>query len=513
MWTMKLEQLAAHCGGELRPGTSALPHVVTGVCTDSRALAAGQLFVPLKGERFDGHDFLPTALSVGGAVVLVHRSFEALHKDNLFTAAALVVDDTLAAFRRLAAAMRHGCLSGHAPKVLAVGGSNGKTTTKEMIVSLLGGRSEGLLATRKSENGYVGIPKTLCSDDMGPKISQLVLEVGIDDVGSMAEHVSLVQPDVTLLTSLSHEHLEGLGSLDQVVREELVLMDGPWVRIWQLADERILQEALPRLRWGDWCVVPLDARSPNNVAHLRAALIKGCGVLTYQVETSADLSQRVELVMTLPALAKGYATSMEPLRGVLSLALPGRHNAANLALAMAASMVMVGVDGTDHHVVAQLTQNFGSFKPPELRSNLEHFADGSVMLVDCYNANPASVRASLESLHAEAFQSHEKIVFLGDMLDLGAESERLHDDLIFDLESMPKCQLYLYGHAMYPVYIKCRQQGLHAGLFHLRREDALEQWLQSLPPKKGPVFVLVKGSRGMAMERLLPGLRAHLEQT
>ena len=528
MWPLKSAVLAGQLGGRLVAGGAPPPDSINGLTTDSRAMATGKLFVPLKGDTFDGLDFVPKVLESAGCCALVSATwFEAAASGRSapWPGACIVVDDVVAAFRRLAAAFRKGSGAGPAPRVLAVGGSNGKTTTKEMIVAMLGGRSATLVATEKSENGFVGIPKTLCGPEMTSAVQEIVLEVGIDEVGSMAQHLELVRPDIALLTSLSHEHLQGLGSLENVVREELVLMEGPWLRIWQLGDGLICGKGLELLRSGDWCVVPLGAEHRSNAGLLRQAAQRGCGLVTFRCEVLDDLSQIVGLTVSAPP-GDVLPTRVEPVPVSLELTLPGRHNGANAALAFAAALAMrqkvtaggvsssaEGLAPALSRLCADLVAGFRSFVPPDLRSQLDRFADGSALLADCYNANPASVRASLDALHAQSYSSHSKLVFLGDMLDLGSESSRLHEELIFDLESMPNCQLYLYGEAMYPVFIKLKEHGFRGQLSHLPRERAPEQWLTDLPPRGCPVFALVKGSRGMAMERLLPGLRRYLEQT
>jgi UDP-N-acetylmuramoyl-tripeptide--D-alanyl-D-alanine ligase len=381
-----------------------------------------------------------------------------------------------------------------------VGGSNGKTTTKEMLVALLGGSREGLVATRKSENGFVGIPKTLCGAAMRRGVTEVVLEVGIDEPGSMAQHIAIAPPDVALLTSLSHEHLQGLGSLEKVIDEEMVLMDGPWVRVWQCSDGLIAAAARKQLRQGDWVVMPNE---------MDFALPMGVHAVEYTTMVAADLSQTVSLSVAACSAGTTFFAKAD-----LNLALPGRHNAANAALAFAAAWALRGpaANETPADFAVSLARSFKNFAPPELRSHLELFTDGSALLVDCYNSNPASLRASLESVLSPAFQGHTKILFLGDMLDLGDQSAALHDDLISDLESMPNCQLYLYGEAMYAVFSKLQNIGGNGTLGHLHRAEDPAQWIAALPRRQGPVFVLVKGSRGMAMERLVPGLRKHMQQ-
>lgn len=532
MWPMSIKELARVIGADIL-GQGAADAVISCVATDSRKVGSGELFVPLRGETFDALDFVPQVVRVAGCWVLVPREW-LLARGTIETLDArgrkkfcpsspdleggcyLVVDQVVPAFRKLAAHMRGASGPQDNPAVIAVGGSNGKTTTKEMIVAMLGGVSPELVSTYKSENGFIGIPKTLCARAMTAQVRRLVLEVGIDEIGSMAQHLEIVKPDVALLTSLSHEHLEGLGNFANVVKEEMVLMQGPWVRVWQAVDPAIAENMAALIRSGDWIVTP----SGNVEVFGSAATVPaGCVVLSYGVTTEKDLTQAVEI----SAFISGpQAERSELFRTQLRLALPGLHNAANCALAFAATLALLSVERKVQKAafvswmslaVAQIVHNFVRFVPPEMRSNLENFPDGSVLLADCYNSNPASLRASLETARHPQFSEHQKFLFLGDMLDLGSSSQALHDDLIFELESMANCQLYLYGEAMYSVYIKLRDRGHLAGLFHLGRQQSPDQWHAGLKHIGRPVFVLVKGSRGMAMERLLPGVREFLRQT
>jgi UDP-N-acetylmuramyl pentapeptide synthase len=539
MWPKSIKEISQIIGADIvGPGNVAAQ--ISCVATDSRRVGADDLFVPLKGDVYDALDFVSQVVKVPGCWVLVPRqwllgkgSIEAdaggktifrSADQELKNGCYLVVDDVVSAFRKLAADMRGVPGTQGSPVVVAVGGSNGKTTTKEMVVAMLGGPSTEMVSTYKSENGFIGIPKTLCSRSMTAQVRRLVLEVGIDEVGSMAQHLEIVRPDVALLTSLSHEHLEGLGNFANVVTEEMVLMEGPWVRIWQCTDPVIAETMASKVRAGDWVVVGSDGRKNEDaVLGISPASASsppvGSVMVTYAVDTERDLSQSIELVVSL---IDKSARALELVRTSLKLSLPGKHNAANCALGFAAALAFVAVERRSQasdfsrwmpEAAQQISRNFVKFVPPEMRSNLENFSGGSVLLSDCYNSNPASLRASLETARLQQFSDHQKLLFLGDMLDLGASSQSLHDDLIFELESMANCQLYLYGEAMYSVYIKLINRGRSSGLFHLDRQQALDQWLAELRHDGRPVFALVKGSRGMAMERLLPGVREFLGQT
>jgi UDP-N-acetylmuramyl pentapeptide synthase len=309
MWPRSIKELSQIIGAEI-VGTGDKDAQISCVATDSRKVGSGDLFVPLKGDVYDALDFVNQVAKVSGCWVLVPRQW-LLSKGSIAAAAGgkatfrspdqdlnngcyLVVDDVVSAFRMLAANMRGVPKTEGSPVVLAVGGSNGKTTTKEMVVAMLGGPAAEMVSTYKSENGFIGIPKTLCTRSMTAQVRRLVLEVGIDEVGSMAQHLEIVRPDVALLTSLSHEHLEGLGSFANVVAEEMVLMDGPWVRIWQGADPVIAENMASKVRAGDWLVVPSEVSSKDV-----APSPLGCLMVSYAVETERDLSQSIELAVSL----------------------------------------------------------------------------------------------------------------------------------------------------------------------------------------------------------------------
>jgi UDP-N-acetylmuramyl pentapeptide synthase len=186
--------------------------------TDSRKIAAHSIFVAVRGERFDGHAFIEQAIAAGATGILAkaqtiaERGYERQFPKVFFAG----VTDVQAAFRRLAQAWR----AQTKIPVIAVAGSNGKTTTKELLAAILEGRFHSVLKTTGSENGYLGIPITLLR--LRSSHQAAVIEVGIDDVGAMTEHIDLVRPTHTVLTVIGPEHLEKLGTLETVAREELL---------------------------------------------------------------------------------------------------------------------------------------------------------------------------------------------------------------------------------------------------------------------------------------------------
>jgi UDP-N-acetylmuramyl pentapeptide synthase len=570
MWPLLLKDLASLLEADLDPsGLSAHgEREFCGVCTDSRSLVPGQIFFALPGDRFDGHDFIDNVIRTPGTPCVVRRDwYQSWSKGNsdLPESPFFLVDDTVAALRQLALAFR--LRMGRRP-VVAVGGSNGKTTTKEMLVCMLGGLDSGIVATQKSENGFVGIPKTLCSKHLTASARGAVVEVGIDAVGAMAHHVQTVQPSIALLTSLSEEHLEGLNDFETVVCEELTLLIGrgaqmpaPPVRIWQCADPEIRQACGEHLAPADVVVIPARDVGLAEVGSLNL-LSRAGAVVSYSAVPLSDLSSDVDLSLFVPAhlgCARGACGSSvigEPIWSArVHVPMAGLHHAANAALAFASALVfeavvlmgsrnvpysgdirswteVLQVRDPDESIsasstsdcewgcvpvelFAEISERFRRFSPPELRSTVEHFGVGRSLLIDCYNANPGSMRASLELLSTEGFKKTHKIVFLADMLDLGQASADRHRELISVLASMPESQLYLYGKEMYSVFMELsgatseqEWASLHReGLHHLDSEADPTQWLESLVLPDGPVVILLKGSRGMKLERLVPGLR------
>jgi UDP-N-acetylmuramoyl-tripeptide--D-alanyl-D-alanine ligase len=349
------------------------------VVTDSRALCAGQTFLALKGETFDGHAFVPEALGRGAACLIVRDGFQmpALAASTRPVAAVAVADTTRAlADLGRAARARVTC------PVIGITGSCGKTTVKEMVGQILGRRLRGKRPP-KSFNNQIGVPLTLLAAD---EDDQFVLcELGTNAPGEIAHLASIARPTIGVVTCCEPVHLEGLGSVDGVAEEKAALVD-----------------ALP-----EGGVAVLNADDPRV-----AAMTKRCRGRTVTVGFSEEAHLMAEdLIQTEQGL------NFTCTGGVgFELPLLGRHNAV-LALAAAAAAWELGV------ALDESAEALRNFQPPPMRLQVEE-TGGVVLINDAYNANPASMRAALELV--ALWPDRRKIFYCGAMRELGAFGPEAH---------------------------------------------------------------------------------------
>jgi UDP-N-acetylmuramoyl-tripeptide--D-alanyl-D-alanine ligase len=348
------------------------------VCTNSRELVSGSLFIALRGERFDGHDFLAGAAVAGAVAALVEKPpATALPGVHL-----LIVPDTYAALGDLARFVRRQ-LRG---SVIAVAGSNGKTGTKLLIDAALRGKLRGS-ASPKSFNNHVGVPLTILPAD--PMQDYLVLEIGTNHPGEVAALADISRPDIAVITNAGAEHLEGLGDLDGVRRENASIITG------MNADGLLVVN-------GDDSAL-LDAIS----SHVGQTI-------TFGFKTSNDL-----FAADVRCDEAGVRFKLNGRREAF-IPLLGAHTACN---ALAAIAVARRLGLSDNDILAGLARATG----PDMRLQLQRFGPVTV-LNDAYNANPNSMRAALETL-ATLATADRRVAVLGDMLELGPTSEQFHRDL------------------------------------------------------------------------------------
>lgn len=363
-------ELAARLGGE-QVGPDA---TVTGASIDTRTLSPGQLYVPIVAER-DGHEFISTALERGAPAYLTAR--------EPIGATAIVVADTAASLLRLGLVARDRMHGG----VIGITGSVGKTTTKDLLRGCLASTFE-VSASERSFNNELGLPLTLLNapDD----VEWVVLEMGARGMGHIARLTEVGRPDVGIVTSVAMAHVEFLSDLDGVARakSELVAALPP--------------SGVAVLNFDD----PLVARM---------ASVSPCPVLGYAAEGKAEV--RAESVVVDGDLRPRFQMSTPWGTGDVRLALHGRQQVPN-ALAAAAAALWCGVPFDD--VVSALAVATGS----PLRMEVHHVPGGPVLVVDCYNANPASTEAALRSM--AALPAPRKLALLGLMAELGAETEAEH---------------------------------------------------------------------------------------
>lgn len=468
------DSLRAAAGGGRwlkRPVESAAPAPEPeGVGTDSRMLAPRQVFLALRGERFDGHDHLDEAVRRGAAMLILHRAPEAM---NHWPAGlhVLLVEDTLKALGRLASAYRrHLGLT----KFIAVTGSSGKTTTKQMLLAVLGQRFR-VSGSPKSFNNHVGVPLTILA--AGPRDQYVICEVGTNHPGEIADLTAIVQPDIAVITSIGRVHLEGLGSIEGVASEKTAI--------------------LRAMAHGGWAAVSID--EPAILPHIEP-MERG---ITFGFSTDADLR-----ICHCAVASKGTTFTLND-RTQWRLPLYGQHHASNAAAAIAVGR---RCGFTDAEIQAGLLK----VEAPEMRFT-RHRLGSLELFDDSYNANPESMKASIRTFRQLAADGGGRaVVILGDMLELGGLSEAAHAEIAAELieESdgiAPPGLAILVGPLMRSAlealagdsridvhYAEDLDDAAIADLVRLLRETDR---------------VLVKGSRGMRLERIVTAVRERFDAT
>lgn len=433
------------------PDGNARETTYSGISTDTRALDPGALFVALRGERFDAHDYVDAAIEAGAAGVVVSRTVDLPPQVAVYP-----VRDTLVALGDLARFRRRSMTA----RVVGITGSSGKTTTKELIRAAL----ESTLrthATTGNLNNRVGMPQTILAAPQDAEV--LVLEMGSSEPGEIAALASIAEPDVGVISTVGRAHLELLGSLEGVFAEKLALLEAlPPEGLAVVADR-------PRT---------LPARARAKADRVRVA---GWSPL-------AD-----------PDLRPGEAESDDAGRYSFSwksnrirMAIPGRH-AVQSALLAAAVALELGVPAS---VAAA---GISSVEPLPLRGEVRRFGR-LVVLADCYNANPQSVLAGLD-LISELPALHRRIAFLGSMLELGDEADAIHAEILREALRRPLDLVVATGAFADVASVAAGEETADR---LLARKDPVEAFRDLRPRLRGDEVILLKGSRGVALERLIP---------
>ena len=444
-----LSQIAAAVNGRL-VGADV---TVEGVSTDTRAIAKGALFIALAGERFDAHDFLDQAMAAGAGALLVADAGKLPAGVS-----AVVVDDTRLALGRLAAAWR----ARFALPVIAVTGSNGKTTTKEMIAAILKvAHGAAVLSTRNNLNNDIGLPLTLLGLSAAHRAA--VIEMGMNHPGEIAYLAPIGAPTVALVTNAQRAHLEGMGDLDEVAREKGAIFSG-------LPAEGV-------------AVINAD----DSYAGYWRGVAAGRPVRSFAIDGAADVVGKVR--------QHGLETAIDlsaPEGEVhIALRIPGRHNAGN-AVAAAAASLAAGVP------LAAVAAGLESFSGVKGRLQRRAGKLGAEILDDTYNANPDSVRAGIDVL---ASTIGRKLLILGDMGEIGEACAQYHDEIGGYAKSQGVDLLFALGEAT-----KAAVRNFGDGARHFCHVDKL---IAAADKELGPdTTVLVKGSRFMKMERVADALAA-----
>lgn len=440
-------------------GTRIGPDVTCeGASIDSRSLVPGQLFVPIKAAR-DGHDFVAAAVEAGAqAYLTARRPDEGDGATATTTATAVVVPDTAAALLELGRLARQR-LGERGGGVVGITGSVGKTTTKDLARACLAAAFP-TAASERSYNNELGVPLTLLNapDD----VRWVVLEMGARGFGHIARLAEVARPDVGIVTSVAMAHVEYLGDLDGVARaksELVAALPSTGVAVLNFDDPRVAA-------MGSQC---------------------GCPVLGYSVATIAEAEVRAEAVTLDDGLRPRFRLVTPWGEGQVRLSLAGVQQVSN-ALAAAAAALWCGM------AFAPVVEALGAVEAPALRMEVRRAsvagaADGPALIVDCYNANPASTEAALRSLAAVA--AERRVALLGLMAELGAATEGEHRRLAALAEELG---IEVVGYET-DLYGAARVDGIAAAVALLRGvgpDDA----------------VLVKGSRVARLEDVVEAYEA-----
>ncbi|MBT1072083.1 UDP-N-acetylmuramoyl-tripeptide--D-alanyl-D-alanine ligase [Pelotalea chapellei] len=450
-----IQEIAAATGGIIKGNPAG---EITAVSTDSRSIRPGMLFVPLKGERFDGHDFIEMVVSNGIRAIVAEQAPQGISGEDVTV---ILVPDTLRALGDLALFHRRH----FTPTVIGITGSNGKTTTKEMLAAILEQSRPGL-KTEGNLNNLIGLPQMLFKLDARHKWA--VLEMGMSEPGEIDRLAEIALPQVGIVLNAFPAHLESMGSVENVARAK--------------------GELLLRIEADGYAVVNaddalIDAQpSPPHVRRITFGL-GTADVRATQVESLGTGGQR-------------FVLHLGETSQTVALQAFGSHNIYN-ALAAAAGAYAAGVPPQ------QICSGLNSFKPYDKRFQLETVA-GLVLIDDSYNANPASMKAALAAL-AGLKGGKRAFVALGDMLELGDDEAELHYALGTQAAGVAD-RLYLYGKLSKHTAEGARAAGMSASeVVCLQDHESITSDILSRAVSGD--FILVKGSRGMRMEKIVEGIK------
>lgn len=428
--------------------------LVSGISTDSRKVPAGALFVALRGEHFDAHDFLAQAAQQGAAAVVA----EAL--PDGWTLPAILVPDTLVALGQIA----HFWRRQFTLPLICVTGSNGKTTVKEMISSILAAAfgEDGRLATRGNLNNEIGVPLTLLR--LETKQRAAVVELGMNHPGEIARLAAIAQPTLALVNNAQREHLEFMHTIEAVARENGAVLTS-------LASDGV-------------AIFPHDDAFTPLWREISGA--RRC--LSFGLSAEADVSCTYRTRDFGSAISVSVRSAeAEPLHFSVTLKAAGLHNVHNALAAIACAFgAGIGIDS--------IQRGLASFAPVDGRLQKKTGAHGATVIDDTYNANPDSVRAAIDVL---AQAPAPRILVLGDMGEVGTEGPQFHEEIGAYAASAG------IDHVLATGELARHLSGAH----HFEQFDALLATLDTLLAQlAGAPTVLVKGSRFMRMERVVQHL-------
>ncbi|MEJ7615452.1 MAG: UDP-N-acetylmuramoyl-tripeptide--D-alanyl-D-alanine ligase [Pyrinomonadaceae bacterium] len=472
-----------------RPMGLLMDEEITGFAIDSRAVEAGQLFFALSPEDYarhcfsgttftDAHAFIPQALE-RGAVAAVGRATRVLGDQELlkWRDCLLLADDVIDALQQLA----RGVLRAWDRQVIALGGSAGKTTTKDLTAHVLGEAGYRVLKSHKNYNNELGLPLSILqmeSNNRRPEhFDVAVLEMGVSMPGEIKQLCSVAPPDIAVELCVAPEHLEFLGTLERVAEAEGEII------------ENIKPGGLAILNADDDLVIAMRHRHSGPV-------------LTFGLERAADVTatqiESVRLGLTRFRLRTPLGEA------AAELPLPGRHNLLN-ALAAAAIATALKVEPEP------IARALGGTAPSEMRGEVLEFAAGFSVIDDTYNSNPRSLISAARSLGEGDGEAGRRIVVAGEMLELGPDSAEMHREAGTLLAALGVDLLWgVRGHAQHIIDGATEKEGLSLAQTHFFSDVRMAATALADEVRAGDV-ILVKGSRGVRMDVVMKALRERFD--
>ncbi|WP_440895197.1 UDP-N-acetylmuramoyl-tripeptide--D-alanyl-D-alanine ligase [Amphibacillus sp. Q70] len=424
---------------------------LTGVGTDTREDLSNKLFVPLIGESFDGHDFLEQAIKQGAQVALWQRNYP--RPNSVESSFPLIrVDDTLIGLQQLAHVYRETIN----PKVIAVTGSNGKTTTKDLIYAVCR-KWYHTHCTRGNFNNHIGLPLTILAMPIETEV--LILEMGMNHFGEIEQLSRIAEPDIAVITNIGESHIEHLGSREGIAKAKLEIvsnMKQKGVLIYD-GDEPLLQASYP------FASISVGFNQPNDY------YIK-------QVNISNE----------------GTQFKLNEEKAPISIPLFGKHQAKNAVYSLAVGKYL-GLS------MNQIQSGLADMEATQMRFENIKGKNGAILINDAYNASPTSMRVTIETF-SQLDDYQKKIVVLGDMLELGADSVHYHQEVG---KSIPHSIDYVYTIGEKARHIS---QSTMVKSQHFETKEELINLLAA--QQKAGTIMLFKASRGMKLEQLIDALLA-----
>ncbi|WP_373446064.1 UDP-N-acetylmuramoyl-tripeptide--D-alanyl-D-alanine ligase [Salinicoccus bachuensis] len=447
---MSIEKIAELCDGKMNMRAEAMKgESIKGVSIDTRTLGENNLFIPFRGEHVDGHRFIEQAFRAGAALSLTEQEPGAVDPDLPL----IHVGDGLVALQDIA----RGYLQEVSPKVIAITGSNGKTTTKDMVECLLAPHFR-VKKTIGNYNNEIGLPLTILQLDRDTEIS--ILEMGMDAKGDIHFLSRMTKPDIAILTNVGESHIEKLGSRENIAEAKYEIVDG-------------LKEAGTFIYSRDYPLL-------ENIVDREAS---------YNVRSAGESGKNDLQIANVRQTDQGTRFRLHPLDIEVRIPQLGLHNASNATLALLAAEA-AGLD------INEVKGHFDNLVVTDMRMEQTRHPSGATIINDAYNASPSSMKSAIDTVGR--MEAGRRILVLGDILELGSYSHELHRSVAQHINDAPYFFDYLltYGEAAKTIHEKAEVEGKH----HYGEIGDLAQHLQQVLTEDS--VVLLKGSRGMALERV-----------